>query len=47
MEMRLILATILTTYDIKYVPRQRDDYVQFITTALATESYIIKMTKRL
>ncbi|KAF9961169.1 hypothetical protein BGZ70_008346 [Mortierella alpina] len=46
MEMRLILATILTTYDIEYVPRQRDDYVQFITTAFATESYVIKMQKR-
>ncbi|KAF9300902.1 hypothetical protein BGZ74_007379 [Mortierella antarctica] len=46
MEMRLILATILTFYEIDYVPHQRDDYVQFITTALATESYIIKMTKK-
>ncbi|KAG0068712.1 hypothetical protein BGZ89_004185 [Linnemannia elongata] len=46
MEMRLILATILTTYDIEYVPRQREDYVQFITTAFATESYVIKMKKR-
>ncbi|KAK3835372.1 MAG: cytochrome P450 [Linnemannia elongata] len=47
MEMRLILATILTTYDIEYVPRQREDYVQFITTAFATESYVIKMKKRI
>ncbi|KAG0209506.1 hypothetical protein BGX28_010279 [Mortierella sp. GBA30] len=46
MEMRLVLATILTTYDIEYVPYQRDDYVQFITTAFATESYVIKMKKR-
>ncbi|KAG0344961.1 hypothetical protein BG004_004049 [Podila humilis] len=46
MEMRLILATLLTTYDIGFVPRQRDDYVQFITTAFATESYVIKMKKR-
>ncbi|KAF9093840.1 hypothetical protein BGX29_009785 [Mortierella sp. GBA35] len=46
MEMRLILATILTTYDIGYVPRQREDYVQFITTAFATESYVINMKRR-
>ncbi|KAG0048105.1 hypothetical protein BGZ83_006899 [Gryganskiella cystojenkinii] len=47
MEMRLILATILTTYEIEYVPHQRDDYVQFITTALATESYVINMKRRM
>jgi hypothetical protein len=46
MEMRLILATILTTYDIEYVHGQREDYVQYITTAFATESYVIKMKKR-
>jgi cytochrome P450 len=46
MELKLILATILTTYDIEYVPGQREDYVQFITTTFATESYVIKMKKR-
>ncbi|KAG0317849.1 hypothetical protein BGZ99_006076 [Dissophora globulifera] len=46
MEMRLILATIVLTYDISAVPNQREDYVQYITTALATESYVILMTKR-
>ncbi|KAG0256656.1 hypothetical protein BG011_004383 [Mortierella polycephala] len=46
MEMRLILATILLKYDIEDVPGQRDDYVQFITTSLATESYVIKMNRR-
>lgn len=46
MEMRLILATILTTYELEYIPWQREDYVQYITTALATESYVIKMKKR-
>ncbi|KAF9947321.1 hypothetical protein BGZ65_008911, partial [Modicella reniformis] len=46
MEMRLILATILTSYDVELVPGQRTDYVQFITTALASESYVIKMKKR-
>ncbi|KAF9934226.1 hypothetical protein FBU30_002919 [Linnemannia zychae] len=46
MEMRLILATILIKYDIEYVPYQREDYVQFITTAFATESYVVKMKKR-
>ncbi|KAF8930172.1 hypothetical protein BGZ58_008423 [Dissophora ornata] len=47
MEMRLILATLVTMYDMERVPGQRTDYVQFITTALATESYVIKMEKRL
>ncbi|KAK3804901.1 MAG: cytochrome P450 [Benniella sp.] len=46
MEMRLILATILTRYELERVPWQRTDYVQFITTALATESYVIKMKKK-
>ncbi|KAK3815001.1 MAG: cytochrome P450 [Benniella sp.] len=46
MEMRLILATIITMYDIGFVPNQREDYIQFITTALATESYVITMKKR-
>lgn len=46
MEMRLILATIITQYDIKDVPGQRTDYVQFITTALATGSYMLEMNKR-
>ncbi|KAI1320820.1 hypothetical protein EDD11_009777 [Mortierella claussenii] len=46
MEMRLILATLVLMYDIEVVPGQREDYVQFITTALATDSYIIKMKKR-
>ncbi|GJJ77239.1 hypothetical protein EMPS_09598 [Entomortierella parvispora] len=46
MEMRLILATLVLNYDIKAVPGQRQDYVQYITTALATESYIIKMKRR-
>ncbi|KAG0228024.1 hypothetical protein BGX31_006749 [Mortierella sp. GBA43] len=46
MEMRLILATILTRYDVEVVRGQRTDYVQFITTALATESYVLKMKKR-
>ncbi|KAF9176984.1 hypothetical protein BGZ50_009361 [Haplosporangium sp. Z 11] len=46
MEMRLILATILMKYDIEDVPGQRDDYVQFITTALATGSYVLKMNRR-
>ncbi|KAG0340388.1 hypothetical protein BG004_006423 [Podila humilis] len=46
MEMRLILATLILTYDIDLVPNQREDYVQYITTALATESYVIKMKRR-
>ncbi|KAF9101684.1 hypothetical protein BGX29_005355 [Mortierella sp. GBA35] len=46
MEMRLILAALVVHYDIGYVPRQRTDYIQYITTALATESYIITMKKR-
>lgn len=46
MEMRLILATLILTYDIDLVPNQREDYVLYITTALATESYVIKMKKR-
>ncbi|KAF9579826.1 hypothetical protein BGW38_003754 [Lunasporangiospora selenospora] len=46
MEMRLILATLLINYDVVNVPGQRTDYVQFITTAFATESYVIKMTKK-
>ncbi|KAF9943481.1 hypothetical protein BGZ65_000968, partial [Modicella reniformis] len=46
MEMRLILATILTRYDVGLVPRQRTDCVQFIATVLATGSYMIKMRKR-
>ncbi|KAG0328769.1 hypothetical protein BG000_000317 [Podila horticola] len=46
MEMRLILATLILTYNIGLVPNQREDYVQYITTALATESYIITMKRR-
>ncbi|KAG0360685.1 hypothetical protein BG005_010151 [Podila minutissima] len=46
MEMRLVLAAIITHYDIKDVPGQRTDYVQFITTALATGSYVLEMNKR-
>ncbi|KAG0358601.1 cytochrome P450 [Gamsiella multidivaricata] len=46
MEMRLIIATLITMYDIGFVPNQREDYVQYITTALATESYVITMKKR-
>jgi len=46
MEMRLILASLILNYDIEVGPRQRQDYVQYITTALATESYVIKMKKR-
>ncbi|KAG0304428.1 hypothetical protein BGZ98_005520 [Dissophora globulifera] len=46
MEMRLILATLVLTYEMERVPWQRTDYVQFITTALATESYVIKMRRR-
>ncbi|KAG0096331.1 hypothetical protein BGZ93_004714 [Podila epicladia] len=46
MEMRLILATLVLTYDIGLVSNQREDYVQYITTALATESYIITMKRR-
>ncbi|KAF9332678.1 hypothetical protein BG006_004448 [Podila minutissima] len=38
MRMRLVLAAIITQYYIKDVPGQRTDYVQFITTALATGS---------
>ncbi|KAG0025585.1 hypothetical protein BGZ81_007067 [Podila clonocystis] len=47
MEMRLILAAIITQYNIKDVPGQRTDYVQFITTALATGSYVLEMNKRI
>ncbi|KAF9996980.1 hypothetical protein BGZ80_005892 [Entomortierella chlamydospora] len=46
MEMRLILATLILNYEMEHVPGQRTDYVQYITTALATESYVIKMQKR-
>ncbi|KAF9907196.1 hypothetical protein BX616_000506 [Lobosporangium transversale] len=46
MEMRLILASIVKTYELEHVPRQRTDYVQFITTAFATESYVVKMRRR-
>ncbi|KAG0048955.1 hypothetical protein BGZ83_006165 [Gryganskiella cystojenkinii] len=46
MEMRLILATLVLYYDIGLVKGQRTDYVQYITTALATESYVITMKKR-
>ncbi|KAG0357541.1 cytochrome P450 [Gamsiella multidivaricata] len=46
MEMKMILATVVKRYEIEAVPRQRTDYVQFITTALATESYVIKMKRR-
>ncbi|KAF9429504.1 hypothetical protein BGZ76_001221 [Entomortierella beljakovae] len=46
MEMRLILASIVLNYDLEHVPGQRTDYVQFVTTAFATESYVIKMKKR-
>ncbi|KAF9322985.1 hypothetical protein BG006_001862 [Podila minutissima] len=45
-EMRLILATRILTYDIGLVPNQRENYVQYITTALATESYIISMKRK-
>ncbi|KFH69694.1 hypothetical protein MVEG_04500 [Podila verticillata NRRL 6337] len=46
MEMRLILASLVLTYDMERVRFQRVDYVQFITTALATESYVVKMKRR-
>ncbi|KAF9321252.1 hypothetical protein BG003_002762 [Podila horticola] len=48
MEMRLILAVIIiiTQYDAKDVPGQRTEYVQFITTALATGCYVLEMNKR-
>ncbi|KAG0332021.1 hypothetical protein BG000_010406 [Podila horticola] len=46
MEMRLMLAAIITQYDIMDVPGQRTEYVQFITTALATGSYVLEMNKR-
>ncbi|KAF9293927.1 hypothetical protein BGZ74_011493 [Mortierella antarctica] len=46
MEMRLILWTLILTYDIGLVPNQREDYVQYVTTALATESYNITMTRK-
>ncbi|KAF9217291.1 hypothetical protein BGZ59_005237 [Podila verticillata] len=44
--MRLILEAIITQYDIKDVPGQRTGHVQFITTALATGSYVLEMNKR-
>ncbi|KAF9202132.1 hypothetical protein BGZ49_007669 [Haplosporangium sp. Z 27] len=46
MEMKLILAGLILNYEMEHVPWQRTDYVQFITTAPATESYVIKMQKR-
>lgn len=46
MEMRLILATLVLAYEMEDVPNQRTDYVQFITTALATEKYMIRMKRR-
>ncbi|KAG0070742.1 hypothetical protein BGZ89_012568 [Linnemannia elongata] len=46
MEMRLIIAALIVRYDIGFVPRQRTDYIQYITTALATDSYIITMKRR-
>ena len=44
--MRLIIAALIVRYDIGFVPRQRTDYIQYITTALATDSYIVTMKRR-
>ncbi|KAF9898603.1 hypothetical protein BX616_003827 [Lobosporangium transversale] len=46
MELRLILAALILTYDIELVPNQREDYVHYITPSLATGKYIIKMKRR-
>ncbi|KAF9586756.1 hypothetical protein BGW38_000007 [Lunasporangiospora selenospora] len=46
MEMRLILATLVLNYNLEIVSGQREDYVQYITTALATGKYVIKMKRR-
>jgi cytochrome P450 len=46
MEMRLVLATLVLTYEMNDIPNQRDDYVQFVTTALTTERYMIGMLRR-
>ncbi|KAG0238511.1 hypothetical protein BGW41_008162 [Actinomortierella wolfii] len=50
MEMRLILAILVLQFEYVYILErvrwQRTDYVQYITTTFATESYIIKMKRR-
>ncbi|ORZ04881.1 cytochrome P450 [Lobosporangium transversale] len=46
MEMRLVLAALVRTYDMELVPNQREDRVQYLTPSLATGSYIIKMKRR-
>ncbi|KAF9914404.1 hypothetical protein BX616_008390, partial [Lobosporangium transversale] len=46
MELRLVLAALILTYDMELVPNQREDCVQYLTPSLATGSYIIKMKRR-
>ncbi|KAF9976206.1 hypothetical protein BGZ73_008988 [Actinomortierella ambigua] len=46
MEYRLVLAALVATYDMEYVPKQNEDYYQFVTTSLVAGKHIVKLKRR-
>ncbi|KAF9164036.1 hypothetical protein DFQ26_001868 [Actinomortierella ambigua] len=46
MEYRLVLAALVKTYDLEYVPKQNEEFYQFVTIALVAGKHIVKLTRR-
>ncbi|KAG0239324.1 hypothetical protein BGW41_007809 [Actinomortierella wolfii] len=46
MEYRLVLAALVMTYDMEYIPKQNEQCYQFVTTSLVAGKHIVKMQRR-